>query len=59
MINCFYTRIEGKFQRILFEEILYIVARKNYSEIFTSKGKIFIYVSNKKVRRNTSRKSFL
>jgi DNA-binding LytR/AlgR family response regulator len=49
MINCFYTRIEGKFQRILFEEILYIVARKNYSEIFTSKGKIFIYVSIRKL----------
>ncbi len=46
MQTAFFTRINGKFQRIPFRNILYITAKKNYSEVLTlSNKKICIYAS--------------
>jgi DNA-binding LytR/AlgR family response regulator len=46
MPDVFFTRINGKFQSILFKDVLYFAARKNYSEIYTiHKKRICIYIS--------------
>lgn len=46
-LDRFFTRVDGRLKAIRFCDILFIIAKKNYSEIHTANGRYFIYVSIK------------
>lgn len=43
----FVTRVEGKLQVFIFSNIYYVMAKKNYAEIHTVKGKYFVHLTIK------------
>lgn len=46
MHTAVYTRIKSKFKRVPFNDILYIEANRNYSEIYTTQGQKITICSN-------------
>lgn len=55
----FFVKCDSKFERIYFNEILYIQALENYVTIFTSKRKYMTLLSLKRVEENLDKQLFL
>jgi DNA-binding LytR/AlgR family response regulator len=55
----FFIKCDYKYERIYFDEILYIQALQNYITIFTSKGKYITLLSLKNVEEKLNPKSFI
>jgi DNA-binding LytR/AlgR family response regulator len=55
----FFIKCDYKYERIYFDEILYIQALQNYITIFTSKGKYITLLSLKNVEEKLDAKSFI
>jgi DNA-binding LytR/AlgR family response regulator len=45
MQAAFFVRLNGKLTAVFFDDILYITAKNNYSEIVTTKKKFFVYMT--------------
>jgi DNA-binding LytR/AlgR family response regulator len=57
--NYFFIKCDYKYERIYFDEILYIQALQNYITIVTTKGKYITLLSLKSVEQNLDAKSFI
>src|SRR5579875_339071 len=58
-LDAFFTRIEGDLHAILFEDILYILARRNYSEVCMANGKkLLVHVPIKVMEEKLPRHLF-
>jgi DNA-binding LytR/AlgR family response regulator len=57
--NYFFIKCDYKYERIYFDEILYIQALQNYITIVTTKGKYITLLSLKSVEQNLDTKSFI
>jgi len=55
----FFIKCDSKFERIYFDDILYVQALQNYVTIFTTKGKFITLLYIKNVEENLDAKSFL
>lgn len=55
----FFIKCDSKFERIYFDDILYVQALQNYVTIFTTKGKFITLLYLKTVEENLEAKSFL
>ena len=55
----FFIKCNYKYERIYFDEILYIQALQNYVTIFTTKGKYVTFLFLKNVEERLDRKSFI
>ncbi|CAD5262795.1 MULTISPECIES: LytTR family DNA-binding domain-containing protein [unclassified Imperialibacter] len=55
----FFIKCDSKFERIYFDDILYVQALQNYVTIFTTKGKFITLLYLKNVEENLDRQSFL
>ncbi|PZR38580.1 MAG: DNA-binding response regulator [Azospira oryzae] len=55
----FFIKCDYKYERIYFDEILYIQALQNYISIFTSKGKYLTLLSLKSVEEKLNPKAFI
>jgi DNA-binding LytR/AlgR family response regulator len=55
----FFIKCDYKYERIYFDEILYIQALQNYITIFTTKGKYITLLSLKNVEEKLDPKSFI
>lgn len=55
----FFIKCDYKYERIYFDEILYIQALQNYITIVTTKGKYITLLSLKSVEQNLDPKSFI
>lgn len=55
----FFVKCDSKYERIYFNDILYIQALENYVTIFTSKRKYMTLLSLKRVEENLDKQSFL
>jgi len=55
----FFIKCDYKYERIYFDEILYIQALQNYITIFTNKGKYITLLSLKNVEEKLNPKSFI
>ena len=55
----FFIKCTNKFERIYFEDILYIQGLQNYVTIFTKKGKYITHLTLKAVEDNLAKQSFM
>ena len=55
----FFIKCENKYEKIYFEDILYIEAMQNYVMIFTTKGKYMTLLSLKNIEQNLDSKLFI
>jgi len=55
----FFVKCTNKFQRIYFNDILYIQGMQNYVTIFTTKGKYMTHLTLKAVEDNLRAKDFI
>ena len=55
----FFIKCDYKFERIYFNDILYIEAMQNYVTIYTTKGKYITLLYLKNVEQNLDKKSFI
>jgi DNA-binding LytR/AlgR family response regulator len=55
----FFIKCDYKYERIYFDEILFIEAMQNYVTIYTEKGKYITLLYMKNVEQNLSRQSFI
>ncbi|MEQ9378213.1 MAG: LytTR family DNA-binding domain-containing protein [Imperialibacter sp.] len=55
----FFIKCDSKFERIYFDDILYVQALQNYVTIFTTKGKFITLLYLKNVEENLERQSFV
>ena len=57
--NYFFIKCDYKYERIYFDDILYIEAMQNYVTIFTQKGKYITLLYLKNVEQNLDKQSFI
>ena len=57
--NYFFIKCDYKYERIYFNDILYIEAMQNYVTIYTSKGKYITLLYLKNVEQNLGKHSFI
>jgi DNA-binding LytR/AlgR family response regulator len=57
--NYFFIKCDYKYERIYFNDILYIEAMQNYVTIYTSKGKYITLLYLKNVEQNLGKNSFI
>lgn len=55
----FFVKCDYKYERIYFDDILYVQALQNYVTIYTSKGKFITLLSLKNVEENLNNQSFI
>lgn len=58
-MDYFFIKCGHKFERICFDDILYVEALQNYVTIFTTKGKYITLLQLKNVEQNLSSQSFI
>ena len=58
-VDYFFIKCANKYEKIFFEDILYIEALQNYVSIFTSKGKYIALLLLKTLEENLDSKSFI
>jgi len=57
--NYFFIKCDYKYERIYFNDILYVEAMQNYVTIYTSKGKYITLLYLKNVEQNLGKNSFI
>ncbi len=57
--NYFFIKCTNKFERIYFEDILYVQGLQNYVTIFTTKGRYITHLTLKAVEENLNEKAFI
>jgi DNA-binding LytR/AlgR family response regulator len=55
----FFIKCGSKYEKILFEDILYVEGMQNYVNIYTSKGKFVTMLSLKNLEENLDQRSFI
>lgn len=55
----FFIKCENKYEKIFFDDILYIEGMQNYVRIYTSKGKYLTLLTLKDIEQNLIKESFL
>jgi len=55
----FYVKCNGKIERVLFNELMYIEAMANYVTIYTESGKLMVYLTIKGILDNLPSETFL
>lgn len=55
----FYVKCNGKIERVLYDELLYVEAMANYVTIYTRNGKLIVYLTIKGILDNLPSETFL
>ena len=55
----FFIKCENKYEKIFFDNILYIEGMQNYVRIYTEKGKYLTLLTLKEIEQNVAKESFL
>lgn len=55
----FFIKCENKYEKIFFDDILYIEGMQNYVRIYTKKGKYLTLLTLKDIAQNVAKESFL
>lgn len=58
-VDYFFIKCANKYEKIFFDDILYIEALQNYTSIFTTKGKYIALLMLKTLEENLDAKSFI
>jgi DNA-binding LytR/AlgR family response regulator len=55
----FFIKCESKYEKLFFDDILYVEGMQNYVRIYTEKGKYVTLLTLKDIEQNVARESFL
>lgn len=55
----FYVKCDGKIERVMYDELLYIEAMANYVTLYTTSGKLIVYLTIKGILENLPAEKFI